>query len=89
MNNILEEQTQIPELYHIRNKHNSYIPEMGYNYTETMLQNSLSPILYNNTNTETFLKGLNKLMVTIYDSILPVRNLFYYTHNKYYNKHGK
>lgn len=89
MKNLIEENSQIPELYQLRTKHNTHIKEMGYDYTDKMLQNSLSNVLYKNKNTNEFLEYLNKLMVTLYDGILPVRNLFFYTHNKYYNKHGK
>jgi hypothetical protein len=89
MRNITEESQQIPELYALRNKHNKYIKEMGYDYSNNLLKNTLSPVLYRNNKTAGFLQKLNDMVVTLYDSVLPVRNIFSFTQNKYYNKHGR
>ena len=87
MKNITEENNQIPEMYILR--HNTYLPEMGYDYSNTLLNKTLSAVLFNNEKTSFFLEKYNDMVLSLIESILPVRNLFFYTHNKYYNKHGK
>jgi hypothetical protein len=89
MKNIVEESGQIPEMYVLRHKHDTDLPEMGYNYGENLLSKTLSPVLYNNDNNIVFLDKLNDMMVSIIDSVLPTRNIFFYSHSKYFNKHGK
>jgi len=89
MKNIIEENSEIPEMYVLRHKHDTDLPEMGYNYTENLLNKTLSPVLYNNNNNVMFLDKLSNMVVSIMDSVLPTRNIFFYSHNKYFNKHGK
>lgn len=89
MRNIIEETSQIPEMYVLRHKHDTTLPEMGFNYSENLLNKTLSPVLYNNTNNIEFLDKLSEMMVAMIDSVLPTRNIFFYSHNKYFNKHGK
>lgn len=89
MKSIIEENSEIPEMYVLRHKHDTDLPEMGYNYTENLLNKTLSPVLYNNNNNIMFLDKLSNMLVSIVDSVLPTRNIFFYSHNKYFNKHGK
>lgn len=89
MKSIIEETSEIPEMYTLRHKHDTDLPEMGYNYTENLLSKTVSPVLYKNDNNIVFLDKLNDMMVSIIDSVLPTRNIFFYSHNKYFNKHGK
>lgn len=89
MKNILEENSQIPEMYYIRNKHNTYIKEHGFDYSSNILKKSVSNVLYRNNKTGAFLDKLEELVATMYEGVNKIRNIFYYTHNKYYNKHGK
>mgnify|MGYP006898481425 CR=1 FL=1 len=89
MKNITEENNQIPEMYILRHKHDTYLPEMGYDYSNNLLNKTLSAVLFNNEKTSFFLEKYNDMVLSLIESILPVRNLFFYTHNKYYNKHGK
>lgn len=89
MRNVVEELNQIPEMYAIRHKHDTVLSEMGYDYSTNLLDKTLSPILYNNDNNVLFLDKLNDMMVSMIDSILPVRNIFFFSHTKYFNKHGK
>lgn len=89
MGSLIEKQNEIPEMYALRHKHDTTLPEMGYDYTNNLLRKTLSPVLYNNDNNITFLDKLNDMMVSLIDSILPTRNIFFYSHNKYFNRHGK
>jgi len=89
MININEENNEIPEMYMLRHKHDTVLPEQGYNYTDNLLNKTLSPVIYNNDNNVLFLDKLNNMMVSMIDTVLPVRNIFFYSHNKYFNRHGK
>lgn len=89
MQSLIEETSEIPEMFMLRHKHDTDLPEMGYNYTENLLKKTLSPVLYNNDNNIMFLDKLNNMMVAMIETILPTRNIFFYSHNKYFNKHGK
>lgn len=86
---IIEENSEIPEMYRLRHKHDSVSEDTGFDYSQNILKRTLSPILYNNTENELFLEKLNDMTVTMVDSVLPTRNIFFFTHNKYFNKHGK
>ena len=89
MKNIIEENSEIPELYYLRNKHNTYIKEHGYDYSSNLFKRSLSNVLYKNDKLSRFLGYIENMFITMYDSTNKIRNIFYFTHNKYYNKHGK
>lgn len=89
MSNFIEEYNEIPEMYSVRHKHDTTSHEQGYDYQMNILPKSLSPVLYKNDTTATFLEDLNKMMVSLIETVLPTRNLFYFTHTKYFNRHGK
>ena len=86
---IIEKNSEIPEMFTLRHKHDTDLPEMGFDYSSNLLQKTLSPILYNNDNNNILLGQLNDMMVSLIENILPTRNIFFYSHNKYFNKHGK
>lgn len=89
MKNIIEENSQIPEMYLTRHKHDSVSEDFAFDYSSNLLKNTLSPVLYKNEDTEATLNKLNDMVVVMLDEILPIRNMFFFTHSKYYNKHGK
>lgn len=89
MKNIIEENSQIPDLYLVRHKHDSISDDFAYDYSSNLLKKTLSPVLYQNEDTAKSLDKLEEMTVTMIEEILPVRNLFFFTHPKYYNKHGK
>lgn len=87
MKSLIEENNQIPEMYIMRHQHDSVDEE--YDYVSNTLKNSTSTVLWQNDNMFEFMEGVNKLYSTVVDSILPTRNIFFWSYNKYYNKHGK
>lgn len=87
--NIIEKNKEIPEMYILRHKHDIIVPEHGFNYTENLLKRSTSKILFNNKILSGFLDKINDMLVVMIDSVQPIRNIFFYTHTEYYNKHGK
>ena len=85
----IEENNEIPEMYRLRHKHDSVSEDTGFDYSKNILKRTLSPVLYNNDDNELFLDKLNDMTLSMVESVLPVRNLFFYSHNKYFNKHGR
>lgn len=87
MKSIIEENNQIPEMYMLRHQHDGQDTE--YDYVSNTLKNSTSGVLWDSVNIGDFMEYINKMYLSITESILPVRNIFYWSYNKYYNKHGK
>jgi hypothetical protein len=88
MKSIIEKNNQIPDMYNLRHKHDDFNDE-GYNYVDNVLKRSTSSALWQNDNMNEFLSALNDMYVTLIDTSLPTRNIFYFTYNKYFNGHGK
>lgn len=86
---LIEENSEIPEMFILRHKHDSDMPDSGYDYSKNLLPRTISPILYNNDDNVEFLDKLNDMTVSMIEHVLPTRNMFFYSHNKYFNKHGK
>ena len=87
MKSLIEENNQIPEMYLLRHQHDGI--DMEYDYVSNTLDRAISPVLKQNDIQNEFIIELNKMYSTLVDSILPIRNIFYWSYNKYYNKHGK
>lgn len=88
MRSLIEQSSEIPEMYQVRHKHDAMLND-GFDYTANMLKRSLSPVIYANDNNEAFLDKLNNMLVCMVDSILPTRNIFFHSHSKYFNGHGR
>jgi len=84
--NSLEKDTQINELYdlHHFNDNFSNIPN---NFRDNILKNSLSKQLFKNDINNEFLLYLQKIIVTLLDSSIIIRNWFNFNVSKYYDKH--
>jgi hypothetical protein len=84
--NSLEKDTQINELYdlHHFNDNFSNIPN---NFRYNILKNSLSKQLFKNDINNEFLLYLQKIIVTLLDSSIIIRNWFNFNVSKYYDKH--
>lgn len=87
MKSFIEENNQIPEMYMFRHQHDSQDDE--YDYVSNTLKNSTSKVIWQNDNMFDFMENVNKLYTTLVDTVLPVRNIFFWSYNQYYNKHGK
>ncbi len=87
MISLIEKNSQIPEMYLMRHQQDDADEE--YDYVSDVLKNSTTKVLWQNDNMSEFMDGINKMYSTIVDSLLPVRNIFFWSYGKYYNKHGK
>ena len=88
MKSNIEQFNEIPELYTIRHKHDNIIDD-GFDYSDNLLIKTVSPVLYKNDNMDMFLTYINNMMIAMFESMQPTRNIFYFTHNKYFNGHGR
>ena len=83
----LERNLHIPELYDLNHRHDNDL-NIGYNYKENVLKDSLSKQLFNNDITNGFLLRLQKLVVLTIDSNVIIRNWFNHTVSRYYDRHS-
>ena len=88
MRSLIEQSNEIPEMYQLRHKHDAMLND-GFDYTSNLVKRAVSPVLYANDNNEAFLVKLNDMLVCMVDTILPTRNIFFFTHAKYFNGHGR
>lgn len=63
-----------------------FVHYTGYDYSKTLIKNSISPYLYNNTKLAGFLDTLNDIMVHLVNSVKYIRNYFNYAVPKDYQK---
>ena len=88
MNSIIEQNNQIPEMYQMRHKHDANTT-VNNDYTANALLRGISGALMSNDNLNMFMTNVNSMYVCLVDTILPVRNIFYWSVPKYWNGHGK
>ena len=84
---MIEENSQIKELYDFKHRNDSY-NNRGYNYEERFVENLTSSYLRSNPTNYNFLKQMEKYYVLSLETLLPVRNFYNFTVNKYFNKHS-
>jgi hypothetical protein len=83
---MLFERKQLPELYQIRHRHDD---EKNFvDYEKKILNNSLSPYIYNNKMMAKFLDNIQPLVSLLFDKMNIVKNFKNYTVDKYYYKHN-
>jgi len=83
---MIEEKTQIKELYELKHRNDDI--ESGYDYENNLFSNLFSNMMFGNNKTSKFLSLLQNNAVWMIESILPIRNFWNYTVGKYYNKHN-
>lgn len=83
----LIEDKEIKELYDLKHRNDNY--PKGYNYFNTVLKNSITPFLYNNSNVASFLNYLEPIIAHMFDSVNIVRNWKNWYVDKYKNDHVK
>lgn len=83
----LEKSVHIPELYDLKHRNDNDL-NIGYNYKDNVLKDSLSRQLFNNDITNEFLLKLQKMVALTIDSNVILRNWFNHTVSKYYDRHS-
>lgn len=82
---MLYEDKDIPELHQIKHRHDNDVDYVKYE--DDILNNTLSPYLFNNNMMFGFLNRLKKLMALFFDNHNIVKNFKNYNVDKYYYKH--
>lgn len=87
---IIEKYSQIPVMYNIRHKHDTINHEdFALDYSDKIVRRNLSGFLMLNKNMRELADFLNKIFSIMIESSESIKNMFYFTHKKYYNKNGK
>ena len=84
---MIYERKQVSELYYIRHRKDDF-KNSGFDYENNIFQKTMSGVLFDNPNLNSFLMLLQKQAVLMIESTLVVRNFWNYTVDKYYNKHN-
>lgn len=82
---MLYEDSQLPELYHMKHRHdddNDFV-----DYESTILDKTMSPYIFNNDIMYEFLNRIKKLVAMLFDQHNIVKNFKNYMVDKYYYKH--
>jgi hypothetical protein len=83
---MLYEEKQIKELNDIKHFKDN-LKYQNYDYESNILNNSLSPFIYENDNNKSFLDLIKKQATLLFDNVHIVRNFKNYIVDKYYYKH--
>ena len=84
---MIEKKAHITELYDLKHKNDS-IENDGYDYENNLLKKTLSNTMFGNKKMNYFLPLLQQNLVWMIDSVLPIRNWWNFTVDKYYDKHN-
>lgn len=87
---IIDKNSQIPALYKLRHKYDSLPKEdISFDYTMELFNKTTSSFILSNPNTKVFTNYLSKMHALMIEYGMGLKNMFYFTHDKYYNKDGK
>jgi len=84
---MLHEEREIPELYYMKHRHDN--DTEWIDYENSMLDNMLSPYIYENDMMNGFLKRLQPLTGKLFDQMNIVKNFRNYIVDKYHYKHNR
>lgn len=78
---MLHKRTQLPELYYMKNRHNT--EGDTFNYTDKILEKSLTSYLFNNGLMRGFIERIQPLLSTMFDRMNIIKNFKNYNVEKY------
>jgi len=82
---MLYEERQLPELYYMKHRHDD---DTDYvDYEKKILNNTLSPYLFNNDIMNSFLNRVQKLVSLLFDQLNVVKNFKNFMVDKYEFRH--
>jgi len=84
---MLHEEREIPELYYMKHRHDNDTDWIDYE--NSMLDNMLSPYIYENDMMSAFAKKLQPLTAKMFDQINIMKNFKNYIVDKYHYKHNR
>lgn len=85
--NDTEKRTGFPSVFKAAYEYNWELKNLGYDYTNTLLQKTLSSYMFRNTRLATFINSyVNSIMVFYVDSVKYLRIFYNYAVPKDYKK---
>jgi len=84
---MIEEQSEIKELYDLKHRKDKEI-HTHYDYESNFIRKTFSKYIYRNDNMNNMLEYLKQQWIWMIESVLPIKNFHNYTVNKYWNKHN-
>jgi hypothetical protein len=82
---MLLKKRELVEIYDLKHRHDN--DDTYIEYDKNILDNSLSPYIYNNDMMNGFLKGLQPLVALLLDNMNIIKNFKNYIVNKYDFRH--
>ena len=82
---MIEKRAHITELYELKHRNDSL--NEGYDYENNLFNKLLSNVMFGNDMVKNFISKIQPSVVWMIDSVLPIRNFWNYTVDKYYDKH--
>jgi hypothetical protein len=79
------EEKSLPELHFMKHRHDD--DKNFVNYEDSILDRTISPVLYSNDLMFSFLKKLQRPVSILFDNINIIKNFKNYNVDKYYYKH--
>jgi hypothetical protein len=84
---MIEKDSEIKELYDLKHINDHEI-HTHYDYETNLITKMFPKYIYENDNMNNFLNHMKKQWIYMIESVLPIRNFFNFTVNKWYNKHS-
>ena len=81
------EEKDLPELHYMKTRHDK--DDQYVDYEKNILNNTLSPYLFNNDMMFNFLNKLQRPVSILFDNFNIIKNFKNYNVHKYYYKHKK
>jgi hypothetical protein len=84
---MIYENVQIKELFNLKHRNDNEL-HTHYNYEDNLIKKMIPNHVYKNDTMYEFIKYLKNQWIWMIESILPIKNFYNYTVDKYWNKHN-
>ena len=84
---MIQRESEIKELFDLKHRKDKEL-HTHFDYETNLIIKMFPKYIYSNDNMYEFIKKMKEQWVLMIESILPLKNIFNYTVNKYYNKHN-
>lgn len=84
---MIEKESNIKELYELKHRKDNET-HTHYDYENNLIEKTFPKYIYKNDNMNSMLNYLKEQWIWMIESVLPIRNMFNYTVDKYYNRHS-
>jgi len=85
---MIERESEIKELYDLKHRKDNEI-HTHYDYENNLIRKMFSKYIYGNDKMFGMLDHLKDQWIWMIESVLPLKNFYNFTVNKYWNKHNR